>query len=55
MIYYFGRFILLQERHGKYFQQKRVEVIYMIKGNVIITTTVYVFFGKWEGEDADSV
>jgi len=44
-----------KERNGKYFQQKRVEVIYTIKGDVIITVTVYVFYGKWRGEDANSI
>jgi hypothetical protein len=44
-----------KKRHGKYFQQKKVEVFYTIKGDVIITVTVYVFYGKWEEEDADSI
>ena len=44
-----------QERHGKYYEQKRVEVVYTIEGDVIITVTVYVFYGKWEEENADSV
>ena len=44
-----------QERHGNYYEQKRVEVVYIIQGNVIITVTVYVFYGKWEEEDANSV
>lgn len=38
------------KRHGKYYEQKRVEVIYTIEGNVVITVTVYVFYGKWEGQ-----
>jgi hypothetical protein len=38
-----------QKRHGEYFDQKRVEVFYTIEENVIITATVYVFYGKWEG------
>jgi hypothetical protein len=37
-----------QKRHNKYFYQKRVEVFYMIEKNIIITVTVYVFYGKWE-------
>jgi hypothetical protein len=44
-----------QKRHDKYYEQKRVEVIYILENGVIITVTVYVFYGKWEGEDADSV
>jgi hypothetical protein len=36
------------ERHGKYYEQKRVEVFYVIEENLIITVTVYVFYGKWE-------
>ena len=37
-----------QKRQNKYFEQKRVEVIYTIERNIIITITVYVFYGKWE-------
>lgn len=37
-----------QNRHNKYYEQKRVEVLYTIEGNKIITVTVYVFYGKWE-------
>jgi len=37
-----------QKRHGKYYEQKRVEVFYTVKGEVITTVTVYVFYGKWE-------
>jgi hypothetical protein len=36
-----------QNRHNKYYEQKRVEVFYLIEGNKIITVTVYVFYGKW--------
>ncbi len=31
-----------------FYHEKRVEVIYIIDNNVIITITVYVFYGKWE-------
>jgi hypothetical protein len=37
-----------RKRHGKYYEQKRVEVFYTIKENLIVTVTVYVFYGKWE-------
>ncbi|MBA3060621.1 MAG: hypothetical protein FP832_03055 [Nitrospirae bacterium] len=37
-----------QNRHNKYYEQKRVEVFYTIEGSRIITVTVYVFYGKWE-------
>ena len=37
-----------QERNGKYYEQKRVEVIYAVEIDVIVTVTVYVFYGKWE-------
>ena len=37
-----------QKRHNRYYEQKRVEVFYLIEGDKIITVTVYVFFGKWE-------
>ena len=37
-----------ERRLGKYYQQKRVEVIYMVEENTIITVTVYVFYGEWD-------
>lgn len=37
-----------QRRHKAYYEQKRVEVFYVIEGDVISTVTVYVFYGKWE-------
>ncbi|MBI4547687.1 MAG: hypothetical protein HY707_06900 [Ignavibacteriae bacterium] len=37
-----------QNRRNKFYEQKRVEVFYMIERNKIITATVYVFYGKWE-------
>ena len=40
---------------GKYYEQKRVEVFYTIENDVMVTVTVYVFFGKWEQGDANSV
>jgi len=44
-----------QERHGKYYEHKRVEVIYTVERGVTIGVTVYVFYGKWEREDAGSL
>jgi len=44
-----------QQRHGRYYEHKRVEVIYTVERSVVVTVTVYVFYGKWEGEDAGSV
>jgi hypothetical protein len=37
-----------QERHGKYYEQKRTEVFYIIEEDLVVTVTVYVFYGKWE-------
>jgi hypothetical protein len=37
-----------KERHGRYYEQKRIEVFYIIEDDSIITVTVYVFYGKWE-------
>ena len=37
-----------QHRHGKYYDQKRVEVFYVIESDPIATVTVYVFYGYWE-------
>jgi len=36
------------KRLDKYYEQKRVEVIYTQEKDVIVTVTVYVFYGKWE-------
>lgn len=44
-VYSFGR-----ERNGKFYEQKRIEVYYVEEAGRIITVTVYVFYGKWEGE-----
>lgn len=44
-----------QERHGKFYEQKRVEVIYTVEEETIVTITAYVFYGKWEDQNADSV
>ena len=38
-----------QIRSGRFHEQKRVEVIYIIEGDATVTVTVYVFYGKWEG------
>jgi len=42
-------------RHGKHYWQKRVEVYYFLEADALITVTVYVFFGTWEGQRADSL
>jgi hypothetical protein len=42
-----------QHRQGQYYEQKRVEVMYFVDEDVVITVTVYVFYGKWENADAD--
>jgi hypothetical protein len=42
-VYYFHG-----KRNNKYYDQKKVEVIYYVKENEIIVVTVYVFYGKWE-------
>ncbi len=39
-----------KRRNRKYYEQRRVEVFYIIEKEVIITVTVYVFYGKWEVE-----
>ncbi len=35
-----------QTRQSKYYEQKRVEAIYVEERNTLITVTVYVFYGK---------
>ena len=38
-----------KERHGRKYEQKRVEVFYVKEEELLVTVTVYVFYGKWEG------
>jgi len=33
--------------NGKFYRQKRVEVVYAVHNGELTTVTVYVFFGKW--------
>ena len=40
-------FSFKQERLDKYYEEKRVEVIYIEEGELVITVTVYVFYGEW--------
>jgi len=44
-----------QTRLGRIYEQKKIEVFFAIEGDVIVTVTVYVFYGKWEIDDGDSV
>ena len=37
-----------QKRYNTYYDQKRVEVFYIVEKNLKVTVTVYVFYGKWE-------
>ena len=37
-----------QIRLGTYYEQKRVEVFYISQRDIIVTVTVYVFYGRWE-------
>ena len=39
-----------QKRQNKFYEEKRVEVFYIIEGDSIVTVTVYVFYGRWEGK-----
>jgi len=41
-------FSFKKERLGKFYEEKRVEVIYIEEENTIITVTVYVFYGEWK-------
>ena len=41
-------YVFERERHGRYYEQKRVEVFYVLERECVITVTVYVFYGKWE-------
>jgi hypothetical protein len=44
-----------QTRLDRYYEQKKIEVFFAIERDVIVTATVYVFYGKWEIDDGDSV
>lgn len=44
-----------QTRGGTLYRQKRVEVIYSERNDTITTVTVYVFYGSWEEEYANSL
>ena len=41
-------FSFKRERLGKYYEEKRVEVIYVEENDVVVTVTVYVFYGEWK-------
>ena len=41
-------YLFQQERLGKYYEQKRIEVIYVVEENQLVTVTVYVFYGEWK-------
>ena len=41
-VYPYGR-----TRHGKRYEQKRVEVFFVKENQGMVTVTVYVFYGKW--------
>ena len=34
-------------RGKNFYEQKCIEVIYVIEQNTIVTVTIYVFYGKW--------
>lgn len=44
-----------RERLGKFYKQKRIEVVYLVENGVIVTVTVYVFYGEWTEENAGFV
>jgi sulfatase maturation enzyme AslB (radical SAM superfamily) len=44
-----------QPWRNRVYDQERVEVFYQVEGDVIITVTVYVFYGKWEVRDAGTL
>ena len=41
-------FIFNSKWNDKFYEYKKLEVIYTIEDNIIVTITVYVFYGKWE-------
>lgn len=41
-------FIFQKERLGNFYEEKRVEVIYIEEEDTFVTVTVYVFCGEWK-------
>ncbi len=41
-------FDFTRKRLDVFYEQKKVEVIYTIEDDTIITITVYVFYGRWQ-------
>lgn len=37
-----------KERLGRFYEDKGVEVIYTIEQGIVVTVTVYAFYGRWE-------
>jgi hypothetical protein len=37
-----------EKRQGRYYDQKKVEVYYAVEGDIIVTVTVYVYYGRWD-------
>ncbi|MBI5739801.1 MAG: DUF4258 domain-containing protein [Nitrospirae bacterium] len=37
-----------QKRLNTFYKQKRLEVIYTVENDTIVTITVYVFYGSWK-------
>ncbi len=40
-------FLFNNKRIGRYYEQKKIEVYYVIERETIFTITVYVFYGKF--------
>ena len=43
----FKVFLFNNKRIGRYYEQKKIEVYYVIERETIFTITVYVFYGKF--------
>lgn len=37
-----------KKRQNKYYEQKKIEVYYVIEEDTIVTVTAYVFYGSWK-------
>lgn len=37
-----------QMRLGTHYPEKRLEVIYILEAETMVTVSVYVFYGKWD-------
>ena len=45
-------FPFAKERSGKYYNEKKLEVFFIIENETIVTITVYVFYGDFSNQES---